>query len=86
MSLSGFNSGMAIVSTSAPVSHYLILFLKQNDQRGEYFSEGSLGFGEEYVAGNIIVEGDFKALMQVRNGTEYSGHEVISENKIDLID
>ena len=44
------------------------LILKTEQSARRIFSEGSLGFGEEYVAGNIAVEGDFKALMRL--GTE----------------
>ena len=44
------------------------LILKTEQSARRIFSEGSLGFGEEYVAGNIVVEGDFKALMRL--GTE----------------
>ena len=46
------------------------LILKTEQSARRIFSEGSLGFGEEYVAGNIAVEGDFKALMRL--GTEPS--------------
>jgi cyclopropane-fatty-acyl-phospholipid synthase len=46
------------------------LIFRNEQSAGRIFSEGSLGFGEEYMAGNIIVEGDFKALMRL--GTDRS--------------
>jgi cyclopropane-fatty-acyl-phospholipid synthase len=48
---------------------FTLIFKTERSAR-RIFSEGSLGFGEEYVAGNIIVEGDFKVLMQL--GTDRS--------------
>jgi cyclopropane-fatty-acyl-phospholipid synthase len=42
------------------------------------FTGGSLGFGEEYVAGNIVVEGDLKGLMLL--GTD----RVIQDMKLSL--
>ena len=50
-------------------SLFTLIFKTERSAR-RIFSEGSLGFGEEYVAGNIIVEGDFKELMRL--GTEPS--------------
>jgi cyclopropane-fatty-acyl-phospholipid synthase len=46
------------------------LIFKTERSARRIFCEGSLGFGEEYVAGNIIVEGDFKELMRL--GTDGS--------------
>jgi cyclopropane-fatty-acyl-phospholipid synthase len=46
------------------------LILKTELSARRMLREGSLGFGEEYVFGNIVVEGDFKALMRL--GTEQS--------------
>ncbi len=54
------------------------LILKTERSARRIFREGSLGFGEEYVSGNIIVEGDFKVLMRL--GTEPS----IQDMKIPL--
>jgi cyclopropane-fatty-acyl-phospholipid synthase len=43
---------------------FTVIFKTERSVR-RVFSEGGLGFGEEYVAGNIIVEGDFKELMRL---------------------
>jgi len=45
-------------------SLFSLIFKTERSAR-RMFSKGSLGFGEEYVAGNIVVEGDFKALMRL---------------------
>ena len=51
----GFGSGESL---------FTLIFKTERSAR-RVFSEGSLGFGEEYAAGNIVVEGDFKALMRL---------------------
>lgn len=55
-----FGSGQSLFS----------LIFKTERSARRMFSKGSLGFGEEYVAGNIVVEGDFKELMRL--GTDRS--------------
>ena len=76
---------MAIASTLAPVNHYLILFLKQNDRREEYFVKAVLASERNMSAGNIIVEGDFKALMRLGTEPSIQDMKLSSENKINLI-
>ena len=56
---------------------FTLIFKTERSAR-RIFSEGSLGFGEEYVAGNIVVEGDFKALMRL--GTD----RMIQDMKLSL--
>ena len=42
-----------------------VLTLKTKNAAKRIFASGTLGFGEEYMAGNIDVEGDFKELMHL---------------------
>ena len=42
-----------------------VLILKTKKAAKRIFANGTLGFGEEYMAGNIDVEGDFKELMHL---------------------
>lgn len=42
-----------------------VLILKTKNAAKRIFASGTLGFGEEYMAGNIDVEGDFKELMHL---------------------
>ncbi len=41
------------------------LIFKSEQSVRRIFGKGTLGFGEEYVAGNIVVEGGFKELMRL---------------------
>lgn len=47
------------------------LMLKTNKAAKRIFTSGTLGFGEEYMAGNIDVAGDFKALMRLGTQAEF---------------
>ena len=58
-----------IINFGSGKSRFNLIFKTEQSAR-RIFGEGTLGFGEEYIAGNIVVEGDFKALMQL--GTEPS--------------
>jgi cyclopropane-fatty-acyl-phospholipid synthase len=42
-----------------------VLVFNTEEAAKRIFSKGTLGFGEEYVAGNIDVEGDFQELIRL---------------------
>jgi cyclopropane-fatty-acyl-phospholipid synthase len=61
------------------------LIFKTERSAGRILSEGSLAFGEEYVAGNIIVEGDFKELMRLGAGPGIKDIKLSLKTKLALL-
>jgi cyclopropane-fatty-acyl-phospholipid synthase len=70
-----FGSGKAL---------FTLIFKTERSAR-RVFSEGSLGFGEEYVAGNIVVEGDFKTLMRLGTDGMIQNMKLPLKTKLALI-
>jgi cyclopropane-fatty-acyl-phospholipid synthase len=48
-------------------------------------SKGTLGFGEEYVAGNIAVEGDFKELMRLGTDPRFQDLKLSPRTKLAVL-
>jgi cyclopropane-fatty-acyl-phospholipid synthase len=61
------------------------LILKTKRSARRVCSEGSLGLGEEYVAGNIVVEGDFKELMRLGTNRSIQDMKLSLKTKFALL-
>ena len=61
------------------------LILKKKSVVGRILKEGSLGFGEEFMKGNIEVEGDLQELVKLGNDKAYNSLHFPFFKKIKLI-
>jgi cyclopropane-fatty-acyl-phospholipid synthase len=58
------------------------LLFKTEEAARRIFSKGTLGFGEEYVAGNVFVEGDFKELMRLGTDPHFQDLKLSPRTKL----
>lgn len=62
-----------------------VLTLKTMRAAKRIFAGGTLGFGEEYMAGNIEVDGDFKALMRLGTMAEFENLKLSLPTKLAML-
>ncbi len=62
-----------------------VLTLKTRQAARRIFAGGTLGFGEEYMAGNIDVEGDFKKPMHLGTLPEFANLKLSFGTKISML-
>lgn len=61
-----------------------ILILKTMKSAQRILTGGTLGFGEEYMSGNIEVEGDFKSLMRLGTQSKFENLKLSLPTKLGL--
>ena len=62
-----------------------VLSLKTKKAAKRIFASGTLGFGEEYMAGNIDVEGDFKELMHLGTMPAFENLDISFGTKVGIL-
>jgi cyclopropane-fatty-acyl-phospholipid synthase len=61
------------------------LTFKTRGAAASILSKGTLGFGEEYVNGNILVQGDFKELMRLGTDPHFQGLKLPLRTKLAVL-
>lgn len=61
------------------------LIIKTEAAARRIFADGTLGFGEEYMAGNLVVEGDFPALLRFGFDPAFSRLKLSLGNKLKVL-
>jgi cyclopropane-fatty-acyl-phospholipid synthase len=78
-----FWDGDEIHYGSAPPA--FVLTIKTKDAVGRIFSDGTLGFGEEYMKGNLVVDGDLRALLRFGFDPAFSTLKLSLGNKFKVL-
>ena len=63
---------------------FTIIF-KTSKAASRIFSKGSLGFGEEYMAGNIVVEGNLKDLLRLGMDPHFQNMKISPKTKLAIL-
>jgi len=58
---------------------------KTSKAASQIFSKGTLGFGEEYMAGNIVIDGDLKELLRLGMDPRFQNMKISVKTKLAIL-
>lgn len=64
---------------------FFVLIFRTEKAARAIFSRGSMGFGEQYVAGNIDVEGDFRQLVRIGIDSRFQDIKLSPRTKVGIL-
>ncbi|HEX2965446.1 MAG TPA: cyclopropane-fatty-acyl-phospholipid synthase family protein [Syntrophorhabdaceae bacterium] len=62
-----------------------VVTFKTSRSAGRIFSKGSLGFGEEYMAGNILVDGNLQELLRLGMDPQFQNMKISAGTKLAIL-